>query len=116
MPRKRSTPKLLHRAMELRHQATPAEKQLWARLRLMRKEEGIHFRRQHAIDKYITDFCSPRKKLVIELDGSQHGGASDIGRTIYLESRGYRVLRFWNEQVLKDIEGVLSIIYRVLEA
>ena len=81
----------------------------------MRKEDGIHFRRQHAIDKYITDFCSPREKLVIELDGSQHGSASDAERTAFLERRGYRVLRFWNAQVLKDIEAVLIAIRQALE-
>jgi hypothetical protein len=71
MPPKRSTPKILHLAGELRKQTTPAEQKLWAYLRLMR-EDGVRFRRQHAIGTYITDFCAPRKKIIIELDGSQH--------------------------------------------
>jgi len=71
MPPRRSTPKILHQAGELRKQATPAEKKLWAYLRLMR-EEGVRFRRQYAIGPFITDFCSPRRKIIIELDGSQH--------------------------------------------
>ena len=73
MPPRRSTPKILHQAGELRKETTPAEKKLWAYLRLMRKD-GIRFRRQHAIGNYIADFCAPRKKLVIELDGTARGG------------------------------------------
>jgi len=73
MPPRRSTPKILHQAGALRKETTPAEKKLWAYLRLMR-EDGIRFRRQHAIGNYIADFCAPRKKLVIELDGTARGG------------------------------------------
>lgn len=88
---------------------------LWEKLRLMRKQDGVHFRRQHAIDKYITDFCAPREKLIIELDGSQHGGKTDEERTGFLTKRGYKVLRFWNEEVIKDIENVLLVIRQALE-
>jgi very-short-patch-repair endonuclease len=117
MPPKRSTPKILHRAGELRKQTTPAEKKLWAALRLMR-EDGIHFRRQHAIGNYITDFCSPKAKLVIELDGSQHLDQKeyDEERTKYLELQGYKVLRFWNHDVLNHIDEVLNVIWNVLHA
>ena len=95
MPPRRSTPKTLHQAGELRKRTTPAERKLWAYLRLMR-EDGLRFRRQHAIGPYITDFCAPRKKLIIELDGSQHleQVAYDEERTKYLESCGYKVIRF----------------------
>jgi adenine-specific DNA-methyltransferase len=115
MPPKRSTPKILHRAGELRKQTTPAEKKLWASLRLMR-EDGIHFRRQHAIGNYITDFCSPKAKLIIELDGSQHLDQKeyDEERTKYLELRGYQVLRFWNHDVMNHIDEVLNVIWNVL--
>jgi very-short-patch-repair endonuclease len=65
-------PKILHRAGELRKQTTSAEKKLWAYLRLMR-EDGVRFRRQYAIGPYIPDFCAPRKKIVIELDGTPFG-------------------------------------------
>src|SRR5574341_146240 len=117
MPPKRSAPQILHRAGELRREPTPAEAKLWAYLRGLR-EEGIHFRRQHAIGKYITDFCAPRKKLVIELDGSQHleHQEHDENRTKYLESRGYTILRFWNDQVMNDMEGVIESIPEALES
>ncbi|HEX5807992.1 MAG TPA: DUF559 domain-containing protein [Anaerolineales bacterium] len=115
MPPKRSTPKILHRAGELRKQPTPAEKKLWGSLRLMR-EDGIHFRRQYAIEAFITDFCAPRKKLIIELDGSQHLDQQeyDEERTRYLETHGYRVLRFWNNDVLNHLDDVLNAIWSVL--
>ena len=67
------------------------------------------------MDKYITDFCSPREKLIIELDGSQHGGDPDAERTRFLMERGYKVIRFWNEDVIKDIENVLLVIRQALE-
>jgi very-short-patch-repair endonuclease len=78
--------------------------------------KDVHFRNQHAIGKYIVDFCAPRRKLIIELDGSQHleQEAYDAERTAFLESKGYRVLRFWNNQVMNEIEGVLHVIYAAL--
>jgi len=74
---------------------------------------GVQFRRQHAIGDYIVDFCSPRRKLIIELDGSQHLDQAeyDLERTQYLETKGYRVLRFWNNDVMNDIEIVLNTIW-----
>src|SRR5215217_3004808 len=116
MPPKRSTPKILYHAGELRKQTTPAEKKLWVYLRLMR-EDKIRFRRQHAIGNYVVDFCAPRKKMIIELDGSQHLHQQeyDRRRTEYLESRGYQVIRFWNHQVMNDIEGVLLAIIHELD-
>ena len=71
MPPKRSNPKTMHRAGQLRRALTPAEAKLWAVLRNYQLD-GVGFRRQHAIGRYIVDFCAPRRKLVIELDGSQH--------------------------------------------
>ena len=111
MPAKRSNPKTMHRAGELRKELTPAEKKLWAYLR-GDKLNGVNFRRQHAIGNYIVDFVSIKKKLVIELDGSQHleQEAYDIERTRYLESQGYKVVRFWNNQVENDINGVFRAI------
>ena len=106
---------MLHRAGEMRKQTTPAETRLWAYLRLMRAD-GIHFRRQHAIRNYIVDFCAPRAKLIIELDGSQHleQREYDEARTKYLEARGYRVLRFWNNDVMNHKESVLQVIWNSL--
>ena len=111
----RSNPKILHRAGELRHVPTPAEQKLWAHLRTLR-EDGINFRRQHAIGQYITDFCSPRRKLIIELDGGQHieQAGYDEERTGYLELQGYKVICFWNNEVMNDIVGVMRAILSAL--
>ncbi|SRR5258706_3056279 len=108
MPVKRSNPKTMYRAGVLRKELTPAERKLWAYLR-GDKLHGVNFRRQHAIGNYIVDFVSIKKKLVIELDGSQHLEQTeyDVERTRYLESQGYRVVRFWNNDVMNDIEGVI---------
>jgi very-short-patch-repair endonuclease len=116
VPPKRSTPKTLHRAWELRKEPTTVETKLWACLRLL-QEDGVHFRRQHSIGPYITDFCAPRRKLIIEVDGSQHLEQEeyDVERTSYLESKGYCVLRFWNGDVLKDISSVMCVILEELE-
>ncbi len=87
-----------------------AEVRLWACLR--RHQLGnIHFRRQYSIGKYIVDFCAPYQKLVIELDGSQHlDNPEDGERSAYLTSKGYQVLRFWNHEVMNNIEDVLKAI------
>jgi very-short-patch-repair endonuclease len=70
------------------------------------------------VGHYITDFCSPRAKLIIELDGSQHLEQKeyDAARTEYLEQQGYTVLRFWNNQVMNDIDGVIRAIMQAVEA
>ena len=103
---------MMHRARELRQNQTEAEARLWSRLRAHRMA-GVQFRRQHAIGDYIVDFCSPRRKLIIELDGSQHLDQAeyDLERTQYLETKGYCVLRFWNNDVMNDIEIVLNTIW-----
>lgn len=111
MTERRSTPKTMRRAGELRLNLTPAERKLWGYLRAHRLG-GVGFRRQHAIGNYITDFCAPGKMLIIELDGSQHLEQEDYDaeRTAFLESKGYRVLRFYNNDVMKNIEKVLEVI------
>jgi len=116
MPHKRTTPKIFARAKELRHDPTPAEIKLWSHVRAHRLG-GVHFRDQHAIGPYIVDFCAPRRKLVIELDGSQHLEQIeyDAERTRFLEAKGYRVLRFWNNDVLNHIETVLGVIWDTLQ-
>ena len=105
----------MHTAGELRKVPTPAERKLWAHVR--GGKLGVKFRRQHAIGNYIPDFCSPKAKLIIEMDGSQHLEQEeyDAERTAYFESKGYQVLRFWNNQVMNDIEGVIKAIVYVLE-
>jgi very-short-patch-repair endonuclease len=71
---------------------------------------GVRFVRQHPIGPYIADFACRSLKLVVELDGSQHGGASDRRRDSYMAARGYVVLRFWNPEVLSNMDGVLETI------
>ena len=112
---KRTTPKIFARAKALHRNLSPAEAKLWKQLRAHRMG-NTHFRNQHAIGNYIVDFCAPRKKLIIELDGSQHleQEAYDAERTSFLESKGYRVLRFWNNDVLNNIDLVLRVIWSVL--
>lgn len=114
--RKRTSHKIFQRAKELRKDPTPAEAKLWTHLRAHRMG-GVHFRDQHAIGNYIVDFCAPRKKLVIELDGSQHLEKQeyDAERTEFLKSRGYRVLRFWNHEVMNNLDAVLTVIWSVLQ-
>src|ERR1700721_978506 len=95
------------RARELRRQMTDAEKKLWWHLRRL-PIEASHFRRQVSIGPYFADFASHRYRLVVEVDGSGHGetlqAAHDTERTAFLQSRGYRVLRFCNNEVLTEIE------------
>jgi very-short-patch-repair endonuclease len=112
---KRTTPKVFAHAKELRREMTPTEVKLWARLRAHRLK-GVHFRPQHAIGNYVVDFCAPRKKLIVELDGSQHLEQMeyDAERTEYLKSKGYEVLRFWNNDVLNNMDAVLSVIWEAL--
>ena len=115
MPRRlRSSPHTKHKAIELRKASTPAEQKLWSKLR--NDQLGSTFRRQHAIGNYIVDFCAPRKKLIIELDGSQHLDQAeyDEERTRYLEAHGYRVLRFWNSDVMQGTDNVLKVIWNAL--
>jgi len=115
MIHKRTTLKIFTRAKELRRDPTPAEVKLWARLRAHRMADA-HFRNQHAIGNYIVDFCAPRRKLIIELDGSQHlkQEEHDAERTEFLKSKGYKVLRFWNDDVMNNIDSVLNVILDTL--
>lgn len=105
------TSKLTKHAKLLRKNSTKAETLLWSRLR-SRQIEGIKFRRQQPIDSYIVDFVSFEKKLIIELDGGQHASQKqqDQLRDRRLMQEGYTVLRFWNNDVLENINGVLETI------
>jgi very-short-patch-repair endonuclease len=103
-------------AKNLRRNQSDAEKKLWSRLRNTQLN-GVKFRRQQSIGDYIVDFISFEKNLVVEVDGGQHNESvsikDDQRRTRYLESRGYRVIRFWNTEVLQNIEGV---VLKILES
>ena len=103
-------------ARTLRKSMTDAERRLWSLLR-DRQLGGYKFRRQHPLGSYVLDFACVDQQLAVEVDGGQHAVdvAKDEARTAYLEVRGYRVIRFWNNDVLERIEGVVSEIERTLE-
>ncbi len=107
---------MINFARQLRHQQTEVEQKLWFRLR-NREFLNHKFRRQHPIGSYIVDFCCIEKQLVVELDGSQHltQKAKDAQRTNYLQSQGYRVLRFWDNEILNQINDVLEAIRLALD-
>ena len=102
-------------ARNLRKQSTEAEKLLWYHLRAHRMA-GFKFRRQLVIEPYIVDFACLEARLIIEADGGQHmtQDSEDAFRTNYLESMGYRVLRFWNNEILTDTHSVLAQIHKAL--
>jgi very-short-patch-repair endonuclease len=103
-------------ARRMRAEPTDAERVLWQRLRHDIKLVDSHFRRQAAIGPFIVDFASRKAKLVVELDGGQHDWqqAADASRTRRIEAAGYRILRFWNNDVLGNLEGVLNEVQSAL--
>jgi very-short-patch-repair endonuclease len=105
-------------ARRLRRDQTDFERKLWRELR-NRRFSGFKFRRQQPIGSFIVDFVCFEANFIIELDGSQHSlpekSAADQARTEYLESRGYRVLRFWNNELTDNFDGVLEMIYSALQ-
>jgi very-short-patch-repair endonuclease len=100
------------RAREMRLSPTDAERKLWWHLRRRLPSQGAHFRRQVRLGRYIVDFASHRQRLVVEIDGGQHAEQMklDAKQTDFLMSGGYRVLRFWNNEVMSNIDGVLEMI------
>jgi len=100
----------------LRNSMSDAEQALWHLLR-RRQISGLKFRRQHPFDDYILDFVCLEKKLVIEVDGGQHGQQAgyDENRTQKLQAAGFRVLRFWNNEALKEIESVRERIWLAVQ-
>ena len=113
--RERERRKLLReRAKQMRHEATPAEHRLWQILRGKRLQ-GYRFKRQVPIDHYIADFVCLRQRLIVEVDGGQHSGnARDERRDAYLSSQDFRILRFWNDDIFNNEEGVLTRILTAL--
>jgi len=102
-------------ARQLRVTATDAEARLWLHLR-NRMLGGFKFRRQFPVGPYIADFVCIDRKLIVELDGGQHAdNPADERRTRFLELRGYRVIRFWNPDVLSNTDGVLEMILLELQ-
>ena len=102
-------------ARKLRRSETDAERKIWQQLR-SHNLNGVKFRRQHPVGPYIIDFICINEKLVIELDGSQHQRQEDYDaeRTAYLERNGYRVMRFWDNDVLLRTDDVMQVIVDTL--
>ena len=103
------------RARKLREIQTDVERKLWLRLR-SRQVRGVKFRRQHPIGPFIADFCCVQAGVVVELDGGQHAEQipADAKRSKFIEQRGYKVLRFWDNEVIGNIEGVMERIREAL--
>jgi very-short-patch-repair endonuclease len=114
--RDRSDPRTPH-ARRLRREATPFERKLWAALKQLELPQG-HFRRQAPIGPYFADFAHHGLRVVVELDGAQHGldqgVRRDAVRTAYLEAAGYRVIRFWNNEIRENLDGVVETILAAL--
>jgi very-short-patch-repair endonuclease len=100
------------RARSLRRKATPAERMVWNKLKLL--DIAGHFRRQVPVGPYFADFAHHALRIIVELDGEQHGHEQkltyDAKRTAYLEAQGYRVIRFWNHEVRESLDGVVETI------
>ena len=108
------TGETLARAQRLRREMAGAERKLWLVLR-NRQMDGVKFRRQQPIGPFIADFVCQERRLIIEADGGQHAESSaDAQRTAFLQSRGYRILRFWNNDILSNLDGVAQIIAATL--
>jgi very-short-patch-repair endonuclease len=104
-------------ARGLRKRMTPQEVKLWVHLRSWR-EQGFHFRRQAPRDGHIVDFVCLKHRLIIEVDGGQHNfdahARRDVARDTHFASNGFRTLRFWNNEVDQNLEGVLTMIDEAL--
>ena len=105
------------KARVLRKNQTDAESLLWYHLR-DRHLSGHKFRRQHPMGVFIADFVCIERRIVVEVDGGQHAlqGEEDKRRSAYLKSKGYRVVRFWDNEVLKDTQAVLEAILKMIES
>ena len=101
-------------ARRLRRDATDAELRLWYYLR-NRNLGGFKFKRQETIGLYVADFACVECRLIVEADGGQHGPSKDARRTAYLEALGWRVLRFWNNDILRRTQSVLETILAVCD-
>jgi very-short-patch-repair endonuclease len=106
------------KARALRKRLTPQEVKLWVKLREL-KALGFHFRKQAPIGRYIVDFASLSARIVVEVDGGQHGmnkGAQlDRERDAFLRSQGFRILRFWNSEINQNLDGVMESIFAKLK-
>ena len=101
-------------AKNLRIALTDAERKLWFHLRSGRLD-GMKFRRQHPIPPYVVDFACLKARIIIELDGSQHADERDAARTRFLEAKGFKVIRFWDNDVLHHTDAILEAILSAVE-
>ena len=102
-------------AARLRHERTAAEDKFWQAVR-NRRVDGFKFRFQHSIGPYVADFVCIEAMLIVEVDGGQHSAAVDRKRTAYLKAKGFEVRRFWNNDVLTNLEGVVAVVRSALAA
>jgi very-short-patch-repair endonuclease len=101
-------------AARLRREMTDAERALWSKLR-GRRFQGFKFRSQWTLGRCVADFCCLQARLIVEVDGGQHSEVTDARRTAGLNAQGFRVVRFWNNDVLTNIDGVLEVILQALQ-
>ena len=115
--RRNASRRSLTYARQMRHEPTDAERKFWFAVRAHRFS-GYKFKRQYPIGPYIADFVCLERRLVIELDGGQHAQRSDYDaeRTAYLQTRGFCVLRYWNDEFLRNPDCILDDVWRVLKA
>jgi very-short-patch-repair endonuclease len=106
--------KINRQAAKLRRNMTDAEKRIWHQVR-DRRLKGHKFKRQWSLGPYVVDFCCIEQRLVVEIDGGQHSAEVDATRTAELNAMGYRVMRFWNNDVLANLDGVLMSLLAELE-
>jgi len=106
---KKMTQPIIKTAKTLRKRSTDVEMFMWRHLRA-KQLKGLKFRRQQPIGSYIVDFVCFEKKVIIEVDGGQHSVETDKERDEWLKSQGFKVLRFWNNEVLTNTQGVLEVI------
>ena len=106
----RSVPPINRRfGKAMRQHMTDAEARLWRRLRKPGIDD-LRFRRQAPVGPYIVDFFCPQHRLIVEVDGGQHGNDADAERDVWLTAQGYRVMRVWNNDVMENVEGVCEVI------
>ncbi len=102
-------------ARRLRTEMTPQERKVWMELRDLNHCLGLHFRRQAPVGNFIADFVDFGRRLVIEVDGGQHGGPKDTARDAWFAAEGFTVLRVWNSDVDGNLEGVMQLVLDALE-
>ncbi len=102
-------------ARRLRAGMTPQERRLWGKLRELNRMMGLHIRRQAPVGPFVADFAEFGRRLVIEVDGGQHGGTRDLARDAWFQGQGFKVMRFWNNEVDGNLDGVMQAVIDVIE-